>query len=512
MNGNNKWFDVSHLKTDLRGRSVRGGVSMLGSQVFSLALRTFSAIALARLVAPAAYGLVGMVSAFTAFAHLIKDIGLAQATIQRPSITHEQVSVLFWINMALSTGLMLVIGLCAPLFAWFYNEPELVKITWAASTGFFLGGLSIQHHALLQRQMRFGSLARIEICAGIGGVLVALAMAYKSGEYWALIGLNLATLAFRAIGMWCCCGWLPGRPRRGTGVRDMLKFGAGITGFNVVNYFSRNLDNILIGKVCGTETLGYYAKAYSLLMLPITQLRTPIINVGLPAICALRDDPERYKRYYRQIIFLLALISMPLVSYLYLFCDHIIVLLLGDRWYPAARLFRLLAIVAFIQSVATTGRALPIYSMGYAKRNFFFGVVQSVVTCMGMAIGIYWGAEGVAIGYAVAYYVLLMPTIPWCLKGSPVAGRDWVAAVWRPALACGVMVMAVGLGRVCLFPDINALGASFTQHAKILVYGGLAVTVIYALVMMAMPMGMRDLSEAGRHLMNAMLHRRQRAQ
>lgn len=95
MGEKQEFFDVGHLAGDLRGRSVRGGVNMLGSQVFSLVLRTFSAIALARLVAPEAYGLVGMVSAFTAFAHLFKDLGLAQATIQKPEINHEQVNVLF---------------------------------------------------------------------------------------------------------------------------------------------------------------------------------------------------------------------------------------------------------------------------------------------------------------------------------------------------------------------------------------------------------------------------------
>lgn len=496
MKNKQEFFSTAHLTGDLRNRSVRGGANVMLSQVSTLTLRTFAAIALARMVAPEAYGLIGMVSAFTAFANLLKDLGLAQATIQRPDITHEQVSVMFWVNIALSTAIMLVVGLCAPLLVWFYKEPQLFAITWAVSGGFFLGGLSIQHHALLQRQMRFGTLAKIDIICNVLGVAVGLIMAFFSAGYWALIGMSIATLAFQAAGRWMLCPWMPSRPRRGTGVKGLIKFGAGVTGFNFMNYFSRNLDNILIGKLCGAAMLGFYAKAYSLLMLPITQIRTPMINVGMPALCALRNDPERYARYYRRIIFLLALTSMPLVAFLYVFSDNFIVLLLGARWYPSSKLFQILALAAFVQAVATAGRGLPILSMGFSKRYFQFGVVQSVVTCAGMAVGVIWGAEGVAAGYAAAFYLLLIPTTPWCLKGSPVSSKDWLTAVWKPAMASLVMVFVMLVVQKAISAGTDVCEATLIRHMMTLFFGGATGCIAFLLTMLLLPGGKKELTEA----------------
>src|SRR5688572_29226653 len=148
---------------DLRGRTLRGGAITVVAQGIKILVRLGSMAVLARLVEPADFGLVAMVTAVTGFVALFRDGGLAVATIQRAEINHDQVSTLFWINVAVGGALALLLVAAAPAIAHFYGEPRLVLVTMSLSIGLLFGGASVQHDALLRRQMRFGALAMIEI-------------------------------------------------------------------------------------------------------------------------------------------------------------------------------------------------------------------------------------------------------------------------------------------------------------------------------------------------------------
>src|SRR5215469_17953897 len=150
---------TEHLHADLKGRSVRGGLLTLISQGAQFALQTLSTIILARLLMPADFGIVAMVTALTGLASAFADFGLSEATIQRKEITHEQVSTLFWINLTIGLGLTFLSAALGPVLAMFYREPRLVRIALFLSLNFFLGGLRVQPNALLKRQMRFSALA-----------------------------------------------------------------------------------------------------------------------------------------------------------------------------------------------------------------------------------------------------------------------------------------------------------------------------------------------------------------
>src|SRR5208337_4412548 len=152
-------FNTDHLQADLRGRSVRGGFVTLTSQGAQFLMQSVATIVLARLLTPADFGIVAMVTAITGLASAFADFGLSEATIQRKEITHAQVSALFWINVAIGLGLALVTAALGPVLSKFYREPRLLGITLLLSLTFFIGGLRVQPNALLQRQMRFSSMA-----------------------------------------------------------------------------------------------------------------------------------------------------------------------------------------------------------------------------------------------------------------------------------------------------------------------------------------------------------------
>lgn len=430
---NEKWFKTDHLQDNLKGRSIKGGFSTMGAQIISFVLNIGSTILMARLLLPEDYGLVAMVTAVTGFVVIFKDLGLSAAVIQKKDIAQQQVSAVFWINVAISIGIAFIVAALAPILAHFYHEPRLFQITIVFSLSIFLSGISLQHNALMKRQMRFKSLSVIQICSTAFSLVVGILLAWTGYGYWALVAATIVNSLFYTLALWVACDWRPNVYRKTAGVSAFLKFGAGITGFDLVNYFSRNMDNVLIGKYAGSEALGFYSKAYQLLLLPITQLRDPLNAVALPALSSLQHDAEKYRSYFKRYLFTLSFFCMPLVVYSAIFADEIILIILGPHWAESAYMFKLLAISAFIQPVAST-QGLVLITTGKVKKYFFLGVANAVLVVSGFAIGIQWGVPGVAISYAIVNYLVLFPFLYYCFQGSPISVPLFLKEVSFPAL------------------------------------------------------------------------------
>lgn len=456
------FFDTEYLKADLKGRSVRGGAVTMAAQGAKFFLRMGSTVVLARLLTPADYGLIAMVAVVTNFVMMFKDMGLSMATVQKAEIDHAQISTLFWINVVISLVIMMIMAALAPVVTWFYGKPELTMITLALAGAFIFSGLTIQHQALLRRHMRFVRLGVIEVAAMLNGVVAAIISAWYGAGYWALVIMQLVTAISIAVGVWFACDWRPCLPKRGTGVRRMLAFGKNITGFNIINYFARNSDKILVGRFCGSGILGLYSKAYSLLMLPINQICGPLTSVAVPALSRIQDDPKRYTSYYTKLILLISFISMPLIIFLAICSKSVIYLLLGDQWLGMSSIFQILAITAFIQPVSSTA-GLVLLSLGQSGRLLKIGIFSSLAIVTSFAIGIRWGAIGVASAYAVANYLILFPTLWYCFRLTPISIEIFLKAVARPAIAGLVMASAILLALSFLLdqPDIVIIGACF---------------------------------------------------
>ena len=436
-------FHTSNLRGDLRRRSVIGGAATVSGQGATFLIRMVSTIVLARLLTPADYGLVGMVAAVTGFVALFKDMGLSTATVQREKINHAQVSGLFWLNVAVSGVLTLIVTALASSIATFYDEPRLKLISIVFAVFFLFGGLTVQHQALLRRQMRFGSLVAIQIASVVAGAIIAILAAVLGAGYWSLVVMNGAEGLVGAIGVWLVSDWHPGVPRRNSGIRSMVGFGMNLTGFSVVNYFARNADNILIGKVWGASALGLYSKAYGFLMLPISQINAPLGAVAVPALSRLQGDPVSFRRWYCRAANLVAFATTPLTLALAVVAEEIILVVLGSRWVDAAPIFRVLAFAAFGQPIANMNGWLYT-SLGQTHRMLRWGLMSAPVIVISFAIGVHWGAIGVAVGYAIAVHTIRYFGFWYAFKNSPVSVGDLARAVWRPTLLsvamCVIMV------------------------------------------------------------------------
>ena len=386
-------FRTDHLKDDLAGRSARGGVVTLTAQVCKFLLSTATAIVLARLLTPQDYGLIGMVAIIVGFLGMFQYLGLSTATVKWSELSHDQVSTLFWVNIGLSVTIMLLTMSTAPLAAWFYKEPRLVGITVGYAVIVLFTGLSIQHEAILMRQMRFGITAIIEISAMAIGLAAAIIAAHYGAGYWALVINQFVLAVVTVIGAWTACRWRPGLPGRGASVRSMLSYGGNLTGYNMMSYFSRNLDNLLIGRFWGAYQLGVYSRAYQMLLMPMGQINNPLMAVAVPALSRLTDSPARYRAAYLKIFEKIAMITMPGVVFMIGTSDWLVQFLLGPKWHDTGRIFMLLGVAAIVQP--TTRSALMAFPNARSSpRDVCLGTYPASIAIASILIGLPWGALG----------------------------------------------------------------------------------------------------------------------
>lgn len=412
----------------------------MGSQGISIVIQLISTVVLARLLTPEDYGVIAMVMAVTAFAGLFRDLGLSAAAIQRRSLPHSLQSNLFWLNVAMGAFLTGIVAACAPLVARFYGRPELTAVTLALSVTFLVSSLGTQHSARLVREMQFGRKAVASIGGALVGLVISITLALHGYSYWALVLGNLAGTVVATVLLYVFAPFWPGLPTLGTGIRDMLKFGANITAFDFVNYFHRNLDNVLIGRFWGVEALGLYGRAYALLMFPVNAIRGPINAVAFPGMSRLQDHPEAFRNYYVKVTSVVALLTMPTTVFLYGHSERIIRLMLGEQWVGSAPIFSWLALAAFSQPVAGLSGSL-LLSLGRGSRYLHCGLFNALVLSACFVIGISWGPIGVAMAYAIGNYVILYPWLKWALKDSPVQPKDVVRAAAYPAVASVVSLV-----------------------------------------------------------------------
>lgn len=447
-------FSTAHLLGNLKGRTISSGLITLVSQGTLFLLTLGSTAVLARLLTPKDFGLVAMAATVIGFARVFKDAGLSTATVQREGITHAQVSNLFWINGAVSGVTTLLVVGAAPLIAWFYREPRLVLVSAILATTFLLGGLGVQHTALLNRQMRFKAIAFIEICSMSVSVGLGIGMARLGYGFWSLVWANVSLAGCRLLLVWSFCRWRPQLPRRGVGTGTFVKFGANLAAGAFLYSLARGTDNLLIGRCYGSNAVGLYSRAGVLLMRPLEQFLVPLNSVFLPVLSRLQHQPERYRRTFLRIYDCVALATFP-VSALFLALAHPLVLVvLGRKWESAAPIFSGFTLVALYFPLGNVSTWLY-DSQGRGSASLRSSILVSIVTVIAFVAGLPYGPTGVAIVYSCSCLLIQLPILYYIAGGhGPVSTRDlWLgfakhlplwAVVWGTTLLARNFISGLG--------------------------------------------------------------------
>jgi len=453
---------------DLKEKTIRGGLARLCAQAANFFLRLGSLIVLARLLGPKDFGLVGMVTAFTGVLMLFRDFGLSAAAIQRTTVTEEQISTLFWINIVVGMllGLLAVAG--APAIAAFYNEPRLVGVTAVLALGFVFNAAGAQHSVLLQRQMRFTALAIVNTVALIVGTAIAIGGAKAGYGYWALVAMTVTTPLVSTVGFWLTTAWIPGRPHRRAGIRSMMRFGGTVTLNGLIAYVASNFDKILLGRYWGVDALGIYGRAYQLINIPTDNLNSAAGEVAYSALSRLQDDPARLKNYFLKGYSVILALTFPITVACALFADDMILVLLGPKWAAAAPIFRFLAPTILVFAIIN-----PLFwllsSLGLVGRSLKMALVIAPVMIVSYVMALPYGPRGVALAYSTVMMICVIPVIAWSVYGTVISSRDILLTVSRP-LASSILAGGLALGmRLVYCQLLSALPRLVLESALLLV-------------------------------------------
>ncbi len=433
-------FDTQNINNEVSQKSVRAGVANLISQALLLVITLARAAVLARLLSPDDYGVFTMVIVIISFSLIFKDLGLSTATIREKEITHKQVSNLFWINTAIGFLSMIVVSVLAPGIVWFYDDSRLALIALVLSVAFFFGGITVQHQALLKRQMQFGKIAVINICANIASSVIGIIVAWELHNYWALIWMNVLNNLFLMIGFWCGTRWMPCLPSKRAGTKQLLRVGFDVAGLNAFSTLTQNFDKIITGRIADSSLLGLYSKGNQVPDLISGQFRLAFFSVALPALSSLQNEKERFSHYYFNFLNLICWVTMPLAVMLFVFADEIILLYFGPKWSGSVNFMKIFAVHSFIVPAVTTLDQIPL-ALGHSRRYLSGGIVRSLGIILCVAIGaVLYGAVGVAIGVVIANLITFIPFSSLCVKGSSIRMKDYFKTI------CFPLFTSIGVG------------------------------------------------------------------
>jgi O-antigen/teichoic acid export membrane protein len=436
---------------DLKQKTIRGGFAKVCAQAASFVLRIGSLMVLARLLDPKDFGLVGMVTALTGVLNLFRDFGLSAAAVQRASVTDEQISTLFWINVLVGAILTLLLVAASPMVANFYHEPRLVWVTVALASSFLFNAAGVQHSALLQRAMRFTALSAIDICAWTLSAGLGIVMAMRGYGYWSLVAMTVLYPLASTIGLWLSTMWMPGGPRRRAGVRSMMQFGGTITLNGLVMYVAYNLEKVLLGRFWGAQAVGIYGRAYQLVNVPTDNLNSAVGEVAFSALSRVQHDANLLKSYFLKGYSLVLGLTIPITIVCALFAKDLISVVLGAKWMEAAPIFRLLAPTILIFAMINPFSWL-LFAMGLVKRSLHIALVIAPLVIAGYVLGLSHGPKGVALGYSLSMGLWVIPHILWCIHGTMISFKDILRVLSRPVLS-GLVAAGLPLALQVMYGD-----------------------------------------------------------
>jgi O-antigen/teichoic acid export membrane protein len=467
----------------LSGQTISGVKWATTTQVARQALRVVTLLVLARIIGPEAYGLVAMALVVTGLIDLFRDLGTSAAIVHRQDADQLFLSSIFWANIVVGCLATIVTFAAAPLVAVLYRNDDVTGVLQALSVSFVISAVAIVQLALLTKELRFRALAAIEVTAAVISSGAAITAGVLGMGAYSLVLQTLSLVAIMSVGAWIANSWRPSKAFDFEDIRSIWGYSSNLVGFNIVNYFTRNADNLLVGRYLGATSLGYYAMAYNVLLLPIRMVSLSIGRVIFPAYASVQDDKPRIARGYLRVTRVVATVAFPVLTGLIVLAEPLVDVVYGPEWAPAATVIMILVPVGLFQALLVLNGTIY-QAVGRTDLQFRIGLLWSVLTGIAFVVGLQWGITGVAACYAIASTIIAYPNFAIPLGLIGLRPSSLLAAVWRPTLAAAGMAGAV-LGLRLLVPSLetSVVGLATLVLLGIVSYGGLSWIVNRAEIM-----------------------------
>lgn len=413
-------------------------------------------IILARLLGPEEFGLIGIALVFITLCQVFTDVGFTDGLIQRKEVTPLVYSSIFYLNLAISLALSLIVFLAAPYIGEFYNRNELPELLQWLVLIVPIAAIGKVHETQLRKQLKFKSLTiRTILSSNIGGAAGILA-AYQGLGVKALVIQQLVSVGLSTILLWYSTGWRPMMDFSWKEVRLLFSFSGYVFLDHGIRQLFQRIDVLFIGKVFSPTILGYYSRAESLNFQITTYTAGLMRKVMYPVLSSVQDDAKEFERLYLKVFSLLAVLSTGLLGLLYFLAEDIILLLLGNKWLPTVVLFQILIFKTLISPFGVLmGKSM--LSMGYSKEKFLVSLMHRVITLTPLIVGLYSDITTFALAVVVAFFVSFL--LNAYLVDRMIKINFWKQLILflKPLIPLLVIIAVVSILPFTIHPLIQAL-------------------------------------------------------
>jgi O-antigen/teichoic acid export membrane protein len=447
-----------------------------GGRISSQGVLFVVGIFLARLLTPADFGITAAARFFVTLASRLTQLGLNASLVRMKEMRPEHASSVFVTNLVMGIAAFATLYLSSPALGRMFGSPDVARILPVTAVVFLITPFGTVAAAMLNRHLRYRSTTLIQWLDGVSGSILALVLALFGWGYWSLVFGALGGTVLSTSAKVYFSPWRPSLRFSRSALRDTLSFGLGFQAKNLLQFGATNVDNLVVGRLLGVTSLGYYDKAYGLMHQLTNRMAFDASLMRIFAI--LMDQPARLRKALLKGIRATTLIMFPVLCFSAVAADSLVVVLFGPRWVPAIGPFRILALAGVLRSAMRAVNAAN-EALGLVWFQTLQQAVYLLVIVAGVAIGSRWGVTTAAIGVLVGIAIDAAISIPLLVRHSDVTTADLWAATWPSALTsgamCGIVLAARSVSHI--------IGPALTPWADIIVMGITAGITYPALVL-----------------------------
>ena len=434
---------------------VAGGVAWsIAEKVGSMLLQMVVSIVVARLLVPEDFGVMAILTFFTALALVMVDSGFSQTLIRKESPTPQDYHSVFAFNIAVSVVLYAVLVAVAPAVARYYELPVIADIAPVLFLLLPINALCVIQNTIFTREFRFRLLSQATFTASFVAGVVAVAMALAGCGVWSLVGQRVATLAVKTLILWVRSDWRPSLHFTMKPVREMAPFSFRLLTTDLISSIYNNISQMFIGKIYSADTLGYFNQAQKFKDLPLTSAMQSVQSVTYPALSQIGDQREKFAESYRQVLMVVAFMLMPVMVGIVAVAEDLFALLLGEKWMPTVPYLQILCLMGLFQPLAMIAyNILKVKSNGaiilrleIAKKALMTLIL--VVTIPHSVKAVAWGLVAMSFCEFVINFVASMRYASlgvWCMVRTLLPVLLITAAMYAAVLGMGRLMADAGV-------------------------------------------------------------------
>jgi len=420
---------------NLKGQTIKGLSWNFKTQVLTQAINFAVGILLMRLLSPDDFGKFAMVFIVISFLKIFSDLGLSAAIIQRKDPNDLYLSTAFWFQILVALSLSIVLILFGEIFNTFYNEEILDQISFWLGIDFFIGSIGIIPLALLQKELNFKTIFKVQVTSLCISSMVGVGMALNGMSIFSLVGKMLVWTTINSIGALIVIKWRPVFRFSLQSLLTLLKYGIPATGNRILSYLVRNSDDFFIGRVIGAASLGLYNRAYMLMLLPMANITSVLSTVLFPSWSKMQNDIAGIKRGYIKVSGIIAFIAFPLMTLLAVLAEPTVLFLFGEQWIKMSTVLSILCIIGMLQSVgALVGLIYNVFDKN--KLLFKINFIISSITILVIIGSVYLfkSIEVTAFCYAITSLITGFPSFYYAGKIINASFIELVQPLIRPLI------------------------------------------------------------------------------